>query len=238
MTLIAAHEGAELTGSGLCVAGAELLAVDGVAIALLTGDGVAVATYRSDLAFQPIEDLQFVLGVGPSLDAFRARRPVVEADLSEDASLRWPGLAHLALDAGVRSIAAFPLRIGAARIGALTVYDSRPRALEGDRLDAALALAAVVARTLVALQVTDADDDLVPRLSRGTSVGGAVSPGEFPSGEIDHAEVHQASGMVSVQLGIDVGDALARLRARAFLDGTTVRAVAADVVARRLRFDP
>jgi hypothetical protein len=74
----------------------------------------------------------------------------------------------------MHSIAAFPLRIGAARIGALTVYDSRPRALEGDRLDDAFALTAVVARTLVALQVADADGDLVPRLSAGTSVAAGV----------------------------------------------------------------
>jgi len=238
MMLIAAPDGAELTGSGLCAASAELLGVDGAAIALMTGKGVPVATYRSDPAFQPIEDLQLVLGVGPCLDAYRERRPVVEADLATGSTLRWPGLAPLALDAGIRSISAFPLRIGAARFGALTAYDSRPGALEGSRLDDALALSAIVTRTLVAMQLDGAAGDLVPGLSRASLVGDNLPPARLPSGEIDHAEVHQASGMVSVQLGIDVGDALARLRARAFADGTTVREVAAEVVARRLRFDP
>jgi hypothetical protein len=52
MTLTAAHEGAELAGSGLRAVGVALLAVDGVAVAvavavaLLTRDGVPVATYR------------------------------------------------------------------------------------------------------------------------------------------------------------------------------------------------
>ena len=43
--------------------------------------------------------------------------------------------------------------------------------------------------------------------------------------------------MVSVQLGVGVGEALARLRARAFANDTPVTALAAEVIARRLRFE-
>jgi len=42
--------------------------------------------------------------------------------------------------------------------------------------------------------------------------------------------------MVSVQLAVGVGEALVRLRARAFADGTQLTAIAADVIARRLCF--
>jgi hypothetical protein len=42
--------------------------------------------------------------------------------------------------------------------------------------------------------------------------------------------------MVSVQLGVQVGEALARLRAAAYLEGRPVSDVAADVVAGRVRF--
>lgn len=52
------------------------------------------------------------------------------------------------------------------------------------------------------------------------------------------AEVHQATGMVSAQLELPPDDALARIRAYAFLHDKTVRAVAADIVARTLRLDP
>jgi hypothetical protein len=51
------------------------------------------------------------------------------------------------------------------------------------------------------------------------------------------AVVHQASGMIAVQLGSTVQDALVRLRARAFSDGVGVDDVARLVVARRLRFE-
>ncbi|MFF9896031.1 ANTAR domain-containing protein [Streptomyces longispororuber] len=49
-------------------------------------------------------------------------------------------------------------------------------------------------------------------------------------------EVHQATGMVMVQLGIGQEQAFDRLRARAFTEGRTVSEVARDVVARRLCF--
>ena len=43
--------------------------------------------------------------------------------------------------------------------------------------------------------------------------------------------------MVSVQLGVGVGEALARLRARAFAIDRPIAEMAADVVAHRLRLD-
>ena len=52
-----------------------------------------------------------------------------------------------------------------------------------------------------------------------------------------HLVVHQASGMVSVQLDVSLAEALVRLRSYAFGSDRLVAEVAKDVVARRLRFD-
>ena len=52
-----------------------------------------------------------------------------------------------------------------------------------------------------------------------------------------HPEVHQASGMLMVQLGIPIADALVVLRARAYADSRHLADVARDVVARRLHLD-
>lgn len=58
------------------------------------------------------------------------------------------------------------------------------------------------------------------------------------AGEPPHwAEVHQATGMVSVQLGVPLDEALVRLRAYAFADGRSLREVSRDVVARRVRLE-
>jgi hypothetical protein len=43
--------------------------------------------------------------------------------------------------------------------------------------------------------------------------------------------------MISVQLGVSLAEALVRLRAHAYAEGRLIAEVAADVVARRLRFD-
>jgi hypothetical protein len=58
-----------------------------------------------------------------------------------------------------------------------------------------------------------------------------ASAGEY------RAEIHQASGMVSIQLDVSVADGLVRLRAHAFTTGRPLRDVAADVVGRRLRLE-
>jgi hypothetical protein len=50
--------------------------------------------------------------------------------------------------------------------------------------------------------------------------------------------VHQASGMVAVQLGVSVAEALARLRAYAFGSDLLLTDVAEAVVARKLRLGP
>jgi hypothetical protein len=51
------------------------------------------------------------------------------------------------------------------------------------------------------------------------------------------AVVHQAAGMISVQLGVDMTVALLRLRAHAWAHERPIVDVATDVVARRLLFD-
>jgi hypothetical protein len=49
-------------------------------------------------------------------------------------------------------------------------------------------------------------------------------------------EVHQATGMILVQLGISADEASLLLRAHAFSSGRSVKEVANDVVERRLDF--
>jgi hypothetical protein len=44
--------------------------------------------------------------------------------------------------------------------------------------------------------------------------------------------------MVMVQLGVSIGEAMARMRAYAYAQDRRLSDVARDVVARRLRFDP
>jgi hypothetical protein len=54
----------------------------------------------------------------------------------------------------------------------------------------------------------------------------------------DRSEVHQATGMISVQSGVSLADALLILRARSFAAERPLDAVARDVVDRVIRFAP
>ena len=65
--------------------------------------------------------------------------------------------------------------------------------------------------------------------AHGEEAGG---PGEGFS----RREVHQATGMVLAQLGVTASDALLIINGYAFARGRTVRAVAADIVGRRIDF--
>jgi AmiR/NasT family two-component response regulator len=49
--------------------------------------------------------------------------------------------------------------------------------------------------------------------------------------------VHQASGIVSVQCGCNVADALAMIRARAYAKGAPVESIATDIVERGVRLE-
>jgi AmiR/NasT family two-component response regulator len=59
--------------------------------------------------------------------------------------------------------------------------------------------------------------------------------GELEAGADFHLAVHNAAGIVSVQQGISVNEALIRLRAHAFSVDRLLADVARDVIARTQR---
>jgi hypothetical protein len=206
---------------GICDACVAALPVTGASI-VLTAGGIATALASSDVVASRIEDLQATLGEGPCADACDSGRPVGEPDLAAPRRARWVAFTPAALSAGAAAVFALPLRIGGVRLGALTFYRSRAGDLSDDQhLDAAV-MADVVSQAVLAIQAQAPPGTLGPAL-------------EPLAGQ--RAVVHQASGMVSVQLGVGVGEALVRLRAHAFAAGRELGDVAADVVARRLRLD-
>ena len=205
---------------------AAVLEVDGVCAGLGTGPLGLVISWGREAVGVALEDLQFTLGQGPGLDA-AAGTPVLVADLNA-AATRWPVFVPAAAELGVRAVFALPLRIGAINVGALLAH----RATAGPLVDGALADAFALADAVTLL--------LLHRESAGTGRAGTASEGPRPGWARPatyRAEVHQATGMISVQLGVSLAEALVRLRAYAYADGRLIAEVAADVVARRLRLD-
>jgi hypothetical protein len=198
---------------------ADIIGLTGAGVMVLR-DGVPQASLCSTGPVSAlIEELQYTLGEGPCIDAYRTGTVILEPDLATPASPRWPAFTPEALDAGARAVFGFPVRIGAARIGALNVFRDRSGPLSDEQHADALVTADVIAWTILGLQAH--------------AEPGAIA--EELNADI-HSVVHQAAGMVSIQLDVSVGDALARLRAYAFGVDTPITEVARDVVSRKLNF--
>ncbi len=220
-TALAARQGAAPSPAGLCEACAEILAAIGAGIVLMGDSGTPGATYTSSELAAKLEELQFTLGVGPGPDAFGQGVPIIESDLVARPPPAWIGFNGPAAEEGTRAVFAFPLQVGAARIGTLTLYRDRVGPLGDDIYADALVMADIATLAFLAMQ------SRVPE--------GAL-PDELSDDGAYRAEIHQASGMISVQVDVTVGEALLRLRARAVADSTSVAQLATAVVSRELRF--
>jgi GAF domain-containing protein len=206
----------------LCQVCAEVTRMSGAGIMLMSGDVSRGSVCTTNRVSEIIEQLQFGLGEGPCLDAYHQDRPVLEADLDDPNSLRWPAFAGPAVAAGVRAIFGFPLHVGAVRLGALNLYRDQPGPLSDEQHADALVMADVAAQAILLLQADAPPGTLAAELEAGADF---------------QYVVHQASGMVAAQLEVSVAQALIRLRAHAFGNDRALSDVAQDVVARRLRFD-
>ena len=194
----------------------------GAGIMLMSGDAPQVSVGVTNAAGELIERLQYELGEGPCVDAHSLDRPVLEPDLAAPREVRWPAFRGPVLDAGVRAIFGFPLRVGGAKLGALNLHRDTPGPLTDDQHANALVVAAIAAEVILALQAEAPPGQLTASLEAETE---------------SQLVVHQATGMIAVQLSVPIAEAMVRLRAHAFATEQPIRDVATQVVDRALRFD-
>jgi hypothetical protein len=203
----------------VCGNAARLLGMTGVTVVLMAREStpsVASAYGVSGV----VRDAELTLGEGPATDAFAEGLPVLIDDLELHRE-RWPHFAPVVIDAGMRSTYGLPLHLGAIKLGALVLYRDQPSALDGEALSEAFLVAGHITHLLLDMQ--------------------AQSPSEFLAWGLevddDRSVVHQATGMISVQLDCDIEEALLRLRGYAYSTERPIREVAVEVVTRKLRFD-
>jgi GAF domain-containing protein len=201
----------------MCDSCVSLTEVDGGGVGLLSSDGVRSVLYATDDVSLALENLQTSLAEGPCLDAAHGRTPVLIGDLRdprEGVRQRWPFFIPEAERLEVRSVFVFPLRIGGIVLGTLELYRREAGRLPAEQVTAALRSA----------------DDM------GTALIDVGGPEDVARIGALAASVHQAAGMVMVQLDSTVSAAMAQLRARAFAEGLSLVDIAAQVVSGRRRF--
>lgn len=210
----------ETSPDHLCRAAVDLVDVTGAAMVVMADRHPGGTISASDPTAAAVEELQFDLGEGPSLDAHREGRAVLASDLATETG--FPAFGPAAAEVGVRALFAFPLRAGAIRVGVLSTYRSEPRGLGDEQLRNGLGLAEVGLQVVLAIQARTPADQLHELLAAEQSVPW---------------EVHQATGMVAERLSVDLAEALVRLRAHAFATDRSLREVATAVVRRELTLD-
>jgi hypothetical protein len=200
----------------LCRAAVRSTGTSSCGVTMLVRGGQSVTAHASEPQAQAVEDLQHTLGEGPGVEATESGAAVLARDLVDltDPTLeRWPTFARESAGLGVRAAFAFPLLLGSHPIGAISFYRAAPGGLDAEQVIQGWVTADAVAQSLV---------DPSERLPA-------------PSEHTDPMQVHQAAGMVTVQLDVPIDQALLRMRATAYAEGQTVDQLADAIVRRRRR---
>jgi GAF domain/ANTAR domain len=213
-----AHEVADerLSGTGaalqcVCRAAAKALSMRGGTILLVGSAGADRLAASSDPWSAEVAELGFTVGEGPGIDALARRGPVLVADLAT-ADRRWPGYVQAAGEVDLRAVHSFPLLVGAVALGVLELYATEVHTLQDDSAPLALAFSHLATGILLGDQAPGEDGTWEP----------LVDP---------RAEIHQAQGMVMVDLGVDLAEALVRMRAHAFTEGIALIDLARAIIA-------
>jgi len=194
----------------------------GLSVSVL-GDGsdTGIVLCASDGVAAQLAELQYTLGEGPCREAARLRAPVFATDLGRAPDTRrWPLFSVQAVRAGARAVFSTPLTGAGSALGTLDLYRESPGSLPSDHVRTMLLVADAVTLAVIAL-------DHASPVSQGvvTWLSGV---------EADREEVHQATGMIMMQLGVSAEEALLRLRARAFAQGRTATEVAQAIIDRTM----
>lgn len=182
----------------VCGVATSMLAASGATVTA-TSDGSRHLVAASDFNARALDDAQGTLGQGPGIDVANHFRLVLEPDLAAAGPARWSAFTKHAVARGVRAVFAFPLHVGAARLGVLAVYRQTPGALTPQERWIASALAE---------SATDA-------LIDAAEAPAALEPTDLAGGFAAQQALYQAQGMVMIDLATTLTEAIARLRRHA-----------------------
>jgi hypothetical protein len=205
----------------LCAVAGEFLGLDGASIVLADDLGRMTSLCASNDTARALVNLELVLGEGPAIDACRGDTVNVP-DLLDTREVPWAIYASEALALGARAVLSCSIRLGAVRLGALSLFRLSPGPFNEEQVKDAFLMASVAGRAILAHEAG---------ASRGLV-------GELEGGSLLDFSVHQAAGMVAVQGSMTVRDALISLRAHSFATNCDLSVLAGRVLSRQARFDP
>lgn len=206
----------------LCHLAVEEVPVDGAVIGLQVsgvpeGPLAASSPWALDVA-----NAEYALGEGPTFLVAATSQHVEASSWDALEFQQWPQFARVAREMGVAAVFCFPLRVGRARLGALSLLRTQPIELDDHSFLDCLALVDLATHALIYVQAGLQDDEFESLLA---------------DRDVDRLRVHQATGMVAGLLNCSIEDALARLRARAFVEGLTLYELSSRVISGDIIFE-
>ncbi len=210
-----------IPNEALCSPFVQLLPISGASISVFDEAGHQSTICASDAMAARLEELQFSLGEGPHWETLRTGGPTLVPDLKTTRHDEWPMFSSAMIGLHVGALFAFPLSMGAVIVGVVDLYRETPGPLTPGAMSTALSLAGTVAGPAARSAVRSAEDEAPPA---------AIGAPEM------RRVVHQATGMLLVQLNTTATEAFFRLKAHAFSTNRALEDVAHDVVMRRLDF--
>jgi ANTAR domain len=220
----AAGHGRRVSVADVCAVAVSLAQLGGAWLVAARGADPDFLVCVTDPVSEQLAELQLTTGEGPCHDVLASAAPVLAADLGDaDSIRRWPGFTPAARQLGATAVFAFPLTVGAIRAGVLGLYRDSPGPLPHRQFGDLL----ILADAATAMLLGSAPD--------GETEDGAWLDGQAGDLALHRAEIDQATGMLTVQLGVSAAEAFVRLRAYAYSQDLRLADVAGDIVARRLR---
>lgn len=199
----------------LCEASMRTIGADGATMTLYYLLESRLRVFASGERARSLDDLQDVVGEGPSVDAARAGSVTV-GHFGANGDDRWLILRERLMHDFAGSLLAIPVSAQGTDFGVLTLHRETPR----DHED--LGIVRVLAGILGAAFVDD------PQFGE--------SPGVIDEAWELRSLIHQASGMIVAQTGVRPEDAAALLRGQAFARAVSLAAVAREIIDRRINF--
>ena len=195
----------------------ELFDVTSSGVLLADGDHGVQAVAATSEQTTRLELVQIDNEEGPGLDAFRTGRAVSHCDLRR--SSPWPRFGPAAVEAGLLSVHALPMRVRDVMVGSLTLFGARPGPLRHADVNLAQAFAQAAAMGLVQNKTIGELHELTAQLKRALST---------------RVIIEQAKGTIAERAGIGMDEAFEQLRSYARTHKMKLTSVALAVVAHTL----
>lgn len=179
----------------LAVRAADLLDVSAAGVVLSDQRGGLATTATSIEQARVLELLSAQTDDGPCRDCLQYQAPVTSPDLAAETD-RWPRFAPAATRHGYRSASAVPMRLRGQVIGALTLFNEHPHAVDDSRTRLGQALADVATISILQQRAIDRTESLAEQLQATLNSNVALAQARGVLAEHGNVSLPQANALL------------------------------------------